>query len=70
MKRKLLVSRPVPRNQVVIDCDCGSRYAMEIYHYQIVRCTKCGKRWWALEPEFNKPLVAYAYPEPAAPVPA
>jgi len=53
--------------RVVNNCACGHKGSAVLKHYDVVRCSKCGKFWWALQPKRNDGvngavLVAYPWP--------
>jgi len=62
--------RTAPAPQRVVNlCACGHKGAALVNHYDVVRCAKCGKFWWALQPKANNgvngpELVAYPWPGP------
>lgn len=55
--------------RVVNECACGHKGAATVKHYEVVRCGKCGKFWWALQPKARDVagfayLVAFPWPGP------
>jgi len=43
-------------------CQCGHTISAYVRHYDIVHCTACGWRHWALRPERDGPLVFFPHP--------
>jgi hypothetical protein len=53
----------LPEQQIRLHCDeCDCTSNGKLAHYDVSRCPKCGKRYWALRPKRNGPLVLCPYP--------
>ena len=46
-----------------IECPCGARHSGQFSRYQVVTA-KCGRSFWALQPDRGGPLKLYAWPGP------
>jgi hypothetical protein len=56
-------AQPMPSSQYlrsVCECGAGGGWRM-VQHYDVVVC-HCGKRYWAIRPKRNSPLVASLWP--------
>lgn len=58
------MSTPAITQRVVNQCACGHKGMATVKRYAVVQCSKCGKFWWALQPEAAGPLVTFAWPGP------
>jgi hypothetical protein len=63
-KRRYANSAPRPVNKeqwVKNPCDCEAGGGAYLYHYGVMRCA-CGRRFWALRPKKEGPMVAFPFP--------
>jgi hypothetical protein len=49
------------RQWVALNCDCGAGGGQYLAHWELCRC-KCGRMFWALQPNAGGPLVARHWP--------
>ena len=62
-KDQMAKPRPIDEEQrIPLSCPCGARGTVTLKHWELFRCSKCGRFFWALQPKRPGPFVFFPWP--------